>query len=203
MTDLVAWGSKLVFDAATGFAVEKALEPVLQPAWSLLKSVLLPRWDPAVEAIRLNLAEAVEKRRAEDKEYDAKLVASLKRGEADALLTHLARAAAQATTDDRMEMLAAAVAGVLTPDLDSETRSRVARAIEQLEPTDAVSLRAVAKIAKGLPIVGVNGGEASRAALVQAGALIVHVGGKSFAQVLEVTSLGLSILKALEHWKPI
>jgi len=31
-----------------------------------------------------------------------------------------------------MKMLAAATAGVLTPDLDSEMKSRVARAVDQL-----------------------------------------------------------------------
>src|SRR6267143_3938014 len=104
MQELIELGSKLVFDAATGLVVEKALEPVLEPAWALVKSVLLPNWGAARDAIRLNLQEAQDKRGAENKQHLARLVKSLQQGEADALVTHLARAAAQATTRDRMEM---------------------------------------------------------------------------------------------------
>jgi len=42
MQQLIELGSKLVFDAATGFVADKALEPLLEPAWAVVNSVLLP-----------------------------------------------------------------------------------------------------------------------------------------------------------------
>jgi len=171
--DLIDLGSMLVVDAVRGYVVEKMLEPALRPAWAVIKSLLLPRWDPAIDAIRLNLQEAVDKRRAEDREFDRRVGASLQRGEEAALVTRLARAAAQATTDERMEMLAAAAAGILTPDLDSEMRSRVSRAVEELEPSDVIALRDVARtISAGKSVEQVPGVPENRIALLQAGCLL-------------------------------
>src|SRR2546423_1409851 len=131
----------LIEDGTKGFIVEETLGSVLRPLFSLLKALVWNQWDPAVNEFRLNLAEAVEKHRAKDREYVERLQRSFSRGEARALATQLVQAAAQSTTEDRMRMLAAAAAGVLTPDLDSEMRSRVARAVEQLEPSDVIALR--------------------------------------------------------------
>jgi hypothetical protein len=197
--ELIEFGSRLVFDAATGYVVEKALEPVFEPTWALVKSVLLPNWGPAVDEIRLNLQEAMDKRRGDV----ARLVASLQQGEADALVTYLARAAAQATTEERMKMLAAAAAGVLTPDLDSEMRSRVARAVEQLEPSDVIALREVQSVAVGTEIRQVAGTPDNRAALLQSGCLLgVPVGLPGVPNSFEMTAVGRAVLQTLELWTP-
>jgi hypothetical protein len=176
------------------------LEPVLEPAWALLKSVLLPNWGAARDAIQLNLQDAQDRRGAENKQHVARLVESLQHGEADALVTHLARAAAQATTEDRMRMLAAAAAGVLTPDLDSEMRSRVARAVEQLEPSDVIALRRVNEaFARGENVQQVEGTPQNRTTLVQFGCLNIAAGA-GYRSLHEPTQLGLAVLKSLEFW---
>ncbi len=200
MHELIESGSRLVVDAATGYVVEKALKPVLEPTWALVKSVLLPNWGPAVNAIRLNLQDAKDKRRAGNKEYAERLAESLQEGEANALVTHLARAAAQATTEDRMQMLAAAAAGVLTPDLDSEMRSRVARAVEQLEPSDVIALRVVREaLSRGENVQQVAGVPQNRTALVQSGCLSIATGA-GYRSLHEPTPLGFALLHALESW---
>ena len=200
MHDPIEMGTRLIVDAAAGYVVEKALKPVLEPTWNLLKSVLLPNWGPAVDEIRLNLQEAKAKRRADNLQHIARLAESLHAGEADALVTHLARAAAQATTDARMKMLAAAAAGILTPDLDSEMRSRVARAVEQLEPSDVIALRKVKEgVARGENVQQVEGTSQNRTALVQSGCLDVAAGA-GYRSLHQPTPLGLGVLKALEDW---
>ena len=173
---------------------------MLRPAWEVLKS-FLPRWGPAVDAIQLNLMEAVEKHRAEDSQYVERFVRSLQRGEAHALVTYLARAAAQSTTEERMRMLAAAAAGVLTPDLSSEMRSRVARAVEQLEPSDVIALREVSGYAaSGHGIQQIAGSPENGAALLQTGCLLAGPTGVGFRSKYEMTPLGRAVLHALETW---
>jgi len=63
--------------------------------------------------------------------------------EVAAVVMRLFPEAVMATTALRRRMLAHALAGLLQPDLDSETRSRVTRAITQLEPGDVRELRKV------------------------------------------------------------
>lgn len=133
--------ARVAIDLATGQVADAVMEPALQPAWRVLQALLFPRWSGAFAAVQLHLSEAKEARKTKDATYVAALVRSFAAGEADILVAQLLTAAAQATTEERMQMLAAAAAGVLTPDLDSEMRSRVARAVEQIEPSDVLRLR--------------------------------------------------------------
>jgi len=125
---------------------------------------------------------------------------SLQSGEADALITRLTREAAQATTEERMRMLAGAAAGVLTPDINSEMRSRVARAVEQLEPSDVVALREVSGYAdSGHGIQYIAGTPQNGAALLQTGCLLA-ASGIGYRSKYEMTPLGSAVLHALQTW---
>lgn len=56
--------------------------------------------------------------------------------------------AMKAPSSERRRMLAAAAAGSFRPDIGVESKSRAARVIEQLEPSDVIALRRLAKKAK-------------------------------------------------------
>lgn len=225
MTDptLVAKAVELVVDLGTGYVLERIAEPVLAPTWAVVKSVLFPRWDGAREALQLNLEEAVRRRQAEDRQFTERLDRSLQSGEAGALAAKFVREAAQATTSERMEMLARAAAGVFTPDLTSEMRSRVARAVAQLEPSDVVALRSYAGLAhairstlsgsrlrhSGLRRAIFSSSDNAQAALIAAGCLLLVQKRAPFARdedplemVAETTELGTAVLKALGEWNP-
>jgi len=191
----------LVEDEVKGFLVEHTpLGHAAKPIFALLKALIWHQWEPAVNEFELNLAEALEKYKAKDREYVARLQRSLRRGEASALATELVQAAARATTEERMKMLAAAAAGVLTPDLDSEMRSRVTRAVEQLEPSDVIALRRVSEaVARGENVQQVEGTPQNRIALVQSGCLNIAAGA-GYRSLHEPTPLGAAVLKALEAW---
>lgn len=202
MHDLVQAGATLVFDATQAYVIEKALEPGLQALWTVAKSVLFPRWDAAVSEVQRKVADAFESARVGDAQFVERLRRSLQAGEGDALVTRLLRDAAQATTDDRMHMLAAAAAGVLTPDLDSEMRSRVTRALEQLEPSDVIALREVSR-ARALDegVQQISGPPETTRALLQSGC-VFRAEGVGYRSNYEVTPLGNSVLRALDLWKP-
>ena len=125
----------LIEDDAKAFVISQALEPGFKATFAILKSVLWPRWNEANDELRLNLGEAVERYKVQDREYVARLRRAIQRGEAQALATELVQAAAKATTDDRMKMLAAAAAGLLTNaryylrnEISSRSGGRAARA---------------------------------------------------------------------------
>jgi hypothetical protein len=193
---------RFIVDVGAGKIVEKALEPVLEPTWRLLKAVLLPLWDPAFSAVRLNLQEHIDRERAKREDFVERLEQSLQRGEAAALVALFVREAAQATTKERMRMLAAAAAGVFTPDLNSETRSRVARAIAQVEPSDVVELRNMdaAERVPGMqpaPRITLEREPLVRSGCVSDMSMFVSVGHQ-----ISVTPLGRALLHALEAWSP-
>lgn len=136
--------SSIAFKFVAPYLVEKAVDAALLPLWREVRSILFPRWEGTRDAFQLKLGEAVEQLRIRDHAALESLERSFGRGEADALACALFRAAAQAITEEKMKLLAAAAAGVFTtPDLSSELRSRVARAVVALEPQDVVALRNV------------------------------------------------------------
>jgi hypothetical protein len=188
-------------DATAGYVVEKALEPALRPTLAFLKSILLPRWDQSGDEVRRCVADAFEEAEKADSQFFERLQRSLQSGEADALLTRLAREAAQATTEERMRMLAAAAAGVLTPDLNSEMRSRVTRALEQLEPSDIIALRVVnAARMKHHNVMQIDGQPESSRALLQTGCVFEKPGVGQDTR-FEMLSLGRAVLHTLKLWK--
>jgi hypothetical protein len=137
------------------------------------------------------------------------------------LFRMLGEQAARATHRERMRMLAAAFAGVLSVDFDAEVRSRVARAVDQLEPSDVISLRQ-AGISGELP--GLRKGSAliairpelrySLDALLAAGCASseasqreVHDGISAsklhpVRTSAKISELGRAVLAALQEWTP-
>jgi len=202
MSELIQASATLVWDAAKGYVIEKALAPGLDSIWAHAKRILFPRWDAAFSEVQRNIADAFESAREGDAQFIDRLRRSFDTGEADALVTRLLRDAAQATTDERMLMLAAAAAGLLTPALDSEMRSRVARVLEQLEPSDVIGLReASAACALDHDVRQISGPPEATRALEQAGCLF-HAEGIGYRSSYEVTPLGTAVLRALQAWTP-
>ncbi len=116
------------------------------------------------------------------------------------MFAEIFQAAARATTTSRMQMLAAAAVGVLIPDFDGEMRSRVARAVEQLEPSDVVALRRVkAAFDGGHSIQQVDGIPQNRIALLQTGCLLEHPEAGAVRRY-EPTPVGFAILETLQLW---
>ena len=111
------------------------------------------------------------------------------------------RAAAQATTEGRMKMLAAAAAGVFTPDLDSEMRSRVSRAIMEFEPSDVLELRRLMEADQrsgGSYVAGrmrLEWEPLERAGCIKNATMLAGHG-------ILVNDLGRMVLTALESWAP-
>lgn len=210
----------IAVDLAKGTVLEKLRDKAIAPVWEVLRPLLYPWWDEALHEVRLRLGEAIEQARAEDAEFVDRLARTLERGEADALVTALLRSAAQATTEARMKMLSAAAAGVFVPDLNSEMRSRVARAVAQLEPSDISELAGLVKLSdrfRNRPrflISSRRGRDGSRdssfASLVAAGCLLVdeqepafsRVGGKAERSIQTlVTATGYAVVRALRAWR--
>jgi len=148
MDDFVKTVVKFAEDEAKGLVVEVTLlsSPAGKAVFEILKQLIWRQWDPAVNELQLNLAEAVEKHKANERAFKEKVFRAARTDEGRALIIELVQAAARATTKARMEMLAAAALGVLIPDFDAENRSRVARTIEQLEPSDVLALRVSAQV---------------------------------------------------------
>jgi hypothetical protein len=195
----------IIVDVAKGKLIEVALEPVVRPIWEVLKKVTYPGWDRARREVQLNLQQATDEYRQKGKDAAEQLARTIDEGEAGALVCALLRAAAQATTEDRLKMLAAAAAGVLTPDLSAETRSRVARVLEQLEPSDVGALRKVADSTAddpGFRFIGLPRESATRAVLLQTGCVILEAGGVGLAEAVRITDLGRAVLLALRRWQP-
>ncbi|HVP68020.1 MAG TPA: hypothetical protein VMT17_12225 [Anaeromyxobacteraceae bacterium] len=82
---------------------------------------------------------------------EGRLASKLDDHEIAAVVMRLFPEAVTATTEERRAMLAHALAGLLQPDLDSETRSRVCRAVTQLEPRDVRELRKLERTSRGGP----------------------------------------------------
>ncbi|SRR5712692_5403121 len=200
MDELVQAGIKIVVDVTAGHVAAELLDPVLKPVWAVLKS-FLPRFDEAGEAIRLNLSEARERYNARGREDAERLKQTIERGEAEALVKRLWFDASRATTAAKMEMLAAAVAGLLTPEFDSEMRSRVTRAIEELEPSDVIALREVRRLRdSGNGVEYLPGTAQNGVALLQTGCLD-EARGIGYRTKYDLTPLGRALLQALETWK--
>ncbi len=217
MVDLLdaGWFAVNVF---AGQIAQKALEPAVERTWRAIMAVLLPLYDPALASVRLNLQEHIERERAKDQEFSEKLERSMRAGEPEALVAHFVREAAQATTEERMRMLAAAAAGVLVPDLDSEMRSRVARAVAQLEPGDVVVLRRMREyLFQGSSDSVARSLGPSRGALEASGCVLVRTSDddlrRALNEVLEyghqevrtlasVSDVGHAVLRALAIWRP-
>jgi hypothetical protein len=202
MNDLVKTAVKLIEDEARGFIVEESLVggPTGKVVFEVLKQLIWRQWDPAVNEVRLNLADAVDKHKANERAFREKVRRMLESGEGRALVTELVQSAARATTRERMEMLAAAAIGVLVPDFSSEMRSRVARIIEQLEPSDVVALReCVHVIDADLGLQQVPGIAENRVALLQT-ACLVPVQGAGFRNTYDATPVGRAVLQTLQSW---
>lgn len=151
----------------------------------------------------------------------ARLVNSVTDEEAAAMTGRLIREAVFSATRDRRRLMAAAMAGTLSPDFEVEHKSRITRSIAQLEPSDVVLLRS---ISQGNPfpfgagtIQETQGRERNRevslAALAAAGCVVEVVveparthertgAHRPERTAHRLTHLGSMTLKFITDWEP-
>lgn len=121
--------------------------------------------------------------------------------EATALVVRLLPEAAAATTQERRRLLTSALAGLFKPDLSSEMRSRVSRAVMQLEPSDVVELRELDKAYRTPGVTPATMMTTEREPLLLAGCIVDEsrtVGGRG----VYPSKVGLALLATLANWPP-
>lgn len=197
-------GTKWLISKAGGAVLDR-----LTKAFPSNAKLIDAAWDHAVAEAALHadsaVRELVARREAADPTFVQRLATSMEEREARALFGRLVREAAQATTKERMHLLAQALAGLYTPDIDAETRSRVSRAVVALEPSDVMSLRDAASHevrdgpqGRGHYVPSRQGSPQMDALMVAGCILDVNAAGGG----LMVTALGVAVLKAVEGWAP-
>jgi hypothetical protein len=141
--------------------------------------------------------------------------------EAAAITGRLIGEAVFSATKDRRRLMAAAMAGAFSPDFEIEQKSRITRAVAQLEPSDIVALRDIDKgtpVGHGLLISMEAMQEVRRKramsldALAGAGCLVEVVVQKERTEVSGIprperrehrlTDLGELTLKFIADWEP-
>lgn len=187
------------------------LGKALDTAGSVMRELVSPGPNPFEEIRRRHGAEAafeftlaferhVRDQEARDALFAAKLRERVTEREVATLFPSLLRAAAESSTRERMRMLCAALAGIWRPDLEAELRSRVGRAVLELEPSDVRRLR---------ELIPANPSERMRSIhverdgewLVRAGCLgddSLRAGGRG----IYVTAVGHALLESLSTWTP-
>jgi hypothetical protein len=143
-----------------------------------------------------------------DAEFREQLREKVTEREIGALFPKLLREATEASTRERMRMLCAALAGMWRPDLEAEMRSRVARAVMELEPSDVLALRRVLSA----PTMAVSDTDVLRADATRSGVVrhaveyegLLRAGCVADANVygggVYITQLGRATAMALEAW---
>ena len=119
--------------------------------------------------------------------------------EVAAVVMRLFPEAVTATTAQRRRMLAHALAGLLQPDLDSETRSRVTRAITQLEPGDVRELRKVDEARRAAATQSAATMTPKLEPLLLAGCILAE-GLSDRPGTVTLTALGRTVLATLARW---
>jgi len=123
---------------------------------------------------------------------------------AERLFSRLFFESMHATTKERTRLLCAALAGSLNPDFDTELKSRITRAILELEPSDVVLLRRLTTSGTyDIPDQQVEReAQYSHDALNRAGCLDFSEGGYGGGRQTRVTQLGRDLVRYLAAWTP-
>lgn len=114
-----------------------------------------------------------------------------------ALFLRLWREARESTTHERRSMLAAAIAGYLSPEIDVETKERVSLAITVLQPSDVRTLRLLDDVNTAGDDVGT---EVNFAALRAAQCIATTPTSYDVIDEHPVTELGRALLAYLRDW---
>lgn len=116
-----------------------------------------------------------------------------------------------ALSADHRSLLAAAAAGVLRPDFDVETKSRVLRALSQLEPADIVQLRQLANTLRlfSSKSSGDLGGRYDPhqnapvgTSFFRENVLRTALCAEETEYGMKISHLGTEVLRYLEAWEP-
>ena len=130
-------------------AIGAPIKGLLRQATSLRASEMLDRvYQQQVEEIALewpvHLERLAEAFATSNRDLGAILEGKLDERAATVLFLRLLDEAIESATHERLSLMCAGLAGTFNPDLDVETKSRVARAVALLEPSDIDVLRVFA-----------------------------------------------------------
>ena len=126
------------------------------------------------------------------------------------LFAQLHAEAMKSAARDRLRLMCAAIAGIFTPQIDLEMKSRIARAITQLQPSDVICLRRIAGFLadQHVDVARVLSSAVGIDALKNCGCVSVDAAGEDFsrdpvqtAQPLELTGVGRALLSFVETWQ--
>lgn len=185
----------------TGFVVSYGLGKLLDEVIARLPTsldALTRAKQELIEEAAKKVREALELQARKNVEFEVRLASALDEREAVALFLRLLPEAAVATTRERMEMLAYALAGLFQPDLSAEARSRVSRAVTQLEPSDVVELRKLVEAWDTKDLKDVTMPTPGRWVLLYTGC-VAHPAGPP-PPAFWPTDLGRAVLATLVNW---
>ncbi len=177
-------------------------------------------YDKLLEEMIFDLTEALTRLSERFENLAEQVDTKVDKHEMVTLWTRFLPEAAMATTRERRRMLAYALAGLFTPDLETEERSRLSRVFLQLEPSDVIFLREherTTSLDRAVAHIQAEDSDSntqqqarksphsywalqSLGLLVEAGAQI-KIGELQFPNLM-VSILGRAALKALQNWQP-
>jgi hypothetical protein len=187
------------------------------------KKKLDDEWDRQIAEVALE-AHSLMRQHWErlDEETIVRIMSKIETREVQAFVRVLYDAAIHSVTIERARMLCAAIAGGLAIDESAEMKSRVARALMALEPSDISLLRGLAQNHLGSHGAYVTLNASNAESLLQAGCLLIVPESTaylastgevdSYATIyqheqqqlharMELTTIGRAVLRFLEGWK--
>ncbi|MHB8878882.1 MAG: hypothetical protein ACYC8T_34710 [Myxococcaceae bacterium] len=132
----------------------------------------------------------------------AHIAATVTDEQAAALFGKLFPEAVYAATTDRRRLIAAALAGTFDPNYDVEMKSRLARAITMLEPSDVLVLRRMAE--QHDPLLASTSGPHQVSLPALQAAQCTTAAGHFIGQIqgVAVTEFGRTLLRWIADWQP-
>lgn len=192
---------------STTYGIKKLLALTTQAKYEAALQQMVTDTVFEVEAAVIKLDERLKRIERENPAGTERFAPPLTEEQFAALFARLFPEAVLATTRERRKLMATAIAGIITPDVSLEEKSRVARALAGLEPSDVLHLRVFVKEMR-VPDAEIRlwqklgrGEPHSQTALENAGCLVWRE-GRGMPGGYLATPLGKAVVKYLEDWSP-
>jgi hypothetical protein len=168
-------------------------------------------WPRHVERLQQDFAE-------QGRDLQVEIAEKVDERAATILFARMLEEAIESPTRERLSLMCGAMTGVINPDLDVETKSRVARAVAMLEPSDVILLRRMVDAKTDHAIGGLAAEQRLEAEALQlAGCIRLGDDGVGFLSSVhqkeenarlslptlgQVTLLGSAVLRQIGTWQP-
>ncbi len=165
-------------------------------------------WEAMKEEILVETAAALDRLVAKHGALVGEVARKLDERAVTVLCVQLHEQAMKSAMRERLRLMAAAIAGVFTPEVDLEMKSRATRALALLEPSDVLILRGIAATGK----FHAHGRRAEwardrLAPLVAAGCIAIEEGrffvvaGMDEGFPARMREIGADVLRLVETWQ--